>query len=135
MLLGQLADAMAAFQRAMDNLGMGPQVTLFTHSDFGRTFAPNLSSGTDHAWGTHQLVLGGAVKGRATYGTYPTLVLGGPDDVGVEDWERQGRWIPTSGVDQFAATLMAWFGASPSQLDTILPNLVNFGGARSLGFV
>lgn len=135
LLLGQLADAMAAFQRAMDNLGMGTQVTLFTHSDFGRTFAPNLSYGSDHAWGTHQLVLGGAVKGRATYGSYPTLVLGGPDDVGVEEWELQGRWIPTSSVDQFAATLMSWFGASASQLDTILPNLVNFGSARSLGFV
>lgn len=134
-LLGELADAMAAFQRAMDGLGLGRQVTLFTESDFGRTFAPNSSSGTDHAWGTHALVLGGSVKGRATYGSYPTLVLGGPDDVGVEDWELQGRWIPSSAVDQYAATLLGWLGATSTQLDTILPTLVNFGSRRSLGFL
>lgn len=135
MLLGDLADAMAAFQRAMDGLGMGGQVTLFTQSDFGRTFAPNSTSGTDHAWGSHALVMGGAVKGRLTYGSFPELVLGGPNDVGVDDWELQGRWIPTSSVDQYAATLLSWFGATPAQLDGALPNLVNFGSARSLGFL
>ena len=133
-LLKQLGDACAAFHQAMKNLGMGPQVTLFTQSDFGRTFKPNNSSGTDHAWGNHQLVLGGAVKGRATYGTYPTLALGGPDDVGVDSWEQQGRWIPTSSVDQYAATLLRWFGADEGQLDTILPNLGHFS-QRTLGFL
>ncbi len=134
-LLKQLGDAMAAFQRAMDNLGMAGQVTLFTQSDFGRTFVPNSSRGTDHAWGNHQLVLGGAVRGGATYGRYPALLAGGPDDVGVEDWELQGRWIPTSSVDQYAATLLGWFGADAGQLDTVLPNLANFGAVRSLGFL
>jgi uncharacterized protein (DUF1501 family) len=134
-LMGQLAAAMAAFQAALDQLGMGAQVTTFTQSDFGRTFAPNNSAGTDHAWGNHHLVMGGAVKGRATYGRYPELVLGGADDVGLHDWEKQGRWIPSSSVDQYAATLLRWFGASDGQLNTVLPNLVNFGSNRSLGFV
>lgn len=134
-LLKQLGDAMAAFQRAMDNLGMSGQVTLFTQSDFGRTFVPNSSRGTDHAWGNHQLVMGGAVRGGATYGQYPSLVVGGPDDVGVEAWELQGRWIPTSSVDQYAATLLGWFGADATQLDAVLPNLGNFGATRSLGFL
>lgn len=134
LLMGQLADALGAFQAALNALGLGPQVTTFTQSDFGRTFAPNASLGTDHAWGNHQLVMGGAVQGRRTYGSYPTLELGGPDDVGVQSWERQGRWIPSSSVDQYAATLLRWFGASDSQLLQVLPNLGNFSN-RNLGFV
>ncbi|GAA0758321.1 DUF1501 domain-containing protein [Ideonella azotifigens] len=134
-LMKTLAVALAAFQTAITAIGLGPKVTTFTQSDFGRTFAPNASSGTDHAWGNHQLVLGGAVKGGQAYGRYPELVLGGPDDVGVDSWELQGRWIPSSSVDQYAATLLHWFGAKDAQLDKILPNLVNYGSARSLGFV
>jgi uncharacterized protein (DUF1501 family) len=134
-LLKELGDAMACFQKAMENLGLAQSVTTFTQSDFGRTFAPNSTTGTDHAWGNHHLVLGGSVKGKLTYGSYPQLVLGGPDDVGVDSWELQGRWLPTSSVDQYAATMLGWFGASSGQLDSILPNLVNFGSARSLGFL
>lgn len=134
-LLEELGSAMACFYQAMKNLGLQDSVTLFTQSDFGRTFAPNSSAGTDHAWGNHQLVLGGAVNGAATYGTYPELVLGGPTDVGVYDWELQGRWIPGHSVDQYAATLLRWLGASEGQLDSILPNLANFGSARNLGFM
>jgi uncharacterized protein (DUF1501 family) len=134
-LLQALGDAMACFHNAMKAIGMADAVTLFTQSDFGRTFKPNNSSGTDHAWGNHHLVLGGAVRGSRTYGSYPTLALGGPDDVGVDSWELQGRWIPTTSVDQYAATLLAWFGADASALDAILPNLRNFGSARNLGFV
>jgi uncharacterized protein (DUF1501 family) len=133
--LKELGDALACFQQAMVNLGLAGAVTTFTQSDFGRTFAPNASNGTDHAWGNHHLVLGGAVKGKATYGTHPTLTLGGPDDTGVNDWDRHGRWIPTSSVDQYAATLLGWWGASSAQLDLILPNLANFGSRRSLGFL
>jgi uncharacterized protein (DUF1501 family) len=134
-LLEDLAASMACFHQAMKNLGLQDSVTLFTQSDFGRTFAPNSSAGTDHAWGNHQLVLGGAVNGAATYGTYPELVLGGPNDVGVYAWELQGRWIPGHSVDQYAATLLRWLGASEGQLDSILPNLANFGSARNLGFM
>jgi uncharacterized protein (DUF1501 family) len=133
-LLKELGDALACFQAALTGLGLAESVTTFTQSDFGRTFKPNNSNGTDHAWGNHHLVLGGAVKG-GFYGAYPTLALGGPDDVGVDSWEQQGRWIPTSSVDQYAATLLNWMGATAGQLDTVLPNLANFGSARSLGFV
>jgi uncharacterized protein (DUF1501 family) len=134
-LLKIAADGMAAFWRAIKAIGMQDQVTLFTQSDFGRTFAPNVTQGTDHAWGNQQLVLGGAVQGNTTYGRYPILSLGGPDDVGVEPWELQGRWLPSSSVDQYAATLLRWWGMSESQLDIALPNLANFGSARNLGFL
>ena len=134
-LMADLAQAMACFQTALNNLGLAQVVSTFTQSDFGRTFAPNETKGTDHAWGNHQLVMGGAVKGQATYGVYPTLQLGGPDDVGTSEWELQGRWIPTSSVDQYAATLLNWFGVEDGQLNTVLPNLANFGSQRSLGFL
>jgi uncharacterized protein (DUF1501 family) len=134
-LLKELGDALAAFHAALANLGLGGAVTTFTQSDFGRTFAPNNSTGTDHAWGNQHLVMGGAVKGGTTYGSYPELVLGGPSDVGQDPWELQGRWIPTTAVDQYAATLLGWFGASDAQLDTVLPNLRNFGSARRLAFL
>jgi uncharacterized protein (DUF1501 family) len=75
------------------------------------------------------------VAGGATYGRYPVLQLGGPDDVGVNSWELQGRWIPASSVDQYAATLLRWWGMSEAQLDLALPNLANFGANRSLGFM
>ncbi len=134
-LLKSLGDAMACFHNAMKGIGMADAVTLFTQSDFGRTLKPNNSNGTDHAWGNHHLLMGGAVRGGRSYGTYPTLALGGPDDVGVDSWEQHGRWIPTTSVDQYAATLLAWFGADAAALDAILPNLRNFGSARNLGFV
>ncbi len=134
-LLRELGDAVAAFQRAMHNLGMADDVVLFTQSDFGRTFAPNATDGTDHGWGNHHLVVGGAVAGARSYGRFPVLEPGGPDDVGVEPWEQQGRWLPGHGVDQYAATLLRWFGASEGELDAILPNLANFGSARGLGFL
>ena len=114
---------------------MGDRVTLFTQSDFGRTFKPNESSGTDHAWGNEQLVMGGAVQGGTTHGRYPVLSLGGPDDVGVASWEQQGRWIPSTSVDQYAATLLRWWGLNDGQLDLALPNLRNFGSARNVGFM
>jgi len=134
-LLKELGDALGAFYAAMKALGMGDAVTAFTQSDFGRTFTPNNSTGTDHAWGNTHLVLGGAVKGGAGYGSYPDLTLGGANDVGVDSWELQGRWIPTTSVDQYAATLLGWFGATDAQLNTVLPNLVNFGTNRKLGFL
>lgn len=133
-LLARLGKAMAAFDDAMQRLGLGGAVTAFTQSDFGRTFLPNNSSGTDHAWGNHHLVMGGAVKGGAAYGRPPELVLGSDDDVGVQAWDLQGRWIPSSSVDQYAATLLRWFGADESQLLQILPQLSRFA-QRDLGFM
>ena len=134
-LLKDSAEAMAAFWQALQAIGMADRVTLFTQSDFGRTLAPNSTRGTDHAWGSHQLVMGGAVAGGQVHGSYPSLVLGGPDDVGVDDWELQGRWIPSQSVDQYAATLLRWWGLAEGQLDQVLPNLRNFGAARNLGFM
>lgn len=134
-LMKTLADAMSAFHQATKDMGLAANVTTCTQSDFGRTFAPNDSLGTDHAWGNHQLVMGGAVRGNATHGIYPELVLGGPDDVGTSSWELQGRWIPTASVDQYGATLLRWWGLDEAGIDSVFPNLANFGSARSLGFL
>lgn len=127
-LLRELADAMAAFQQAMTSIGMGEQVTLFTQSDFGRTLKANQSLGSDHGWGNHQLVLGGAVRGGAMYGSFPDLTIGGPDDIGFNVWNQQGRTIPTIAVDEYAASLLQWFGANEPQMRVVLPYLANFNG-------
>jgi uncharacterized protein (DUF1501 family) len=95
-------------------------VTLFTESEFNRTGDANANIGTDHAWGSHHLVLGGAVHG-GEYGTFPTHQLNGPDDAG-----DRGYWIPTTSTDQYAATLGRWFGASDAELNSIFPNLSKF---------
>jgi uncharacterized protein (DUF1501 family) len=126
-LLGELSGALAAFQAAGTELNFADVVTTFTASDFNRTF-PSNGRGSDHAWGNHHWVVGGAVKGGAIYGQFPTLVAGGPDDTG-----SGGLWIPTTSVDQYAATLAAWFGAG-SDLNTIFPNLGRFAAAN-LGFI
>jgi len=128
-LLGDLSPALKAFHDATVALGVENAVTTFTLSDFGRTFQPASGGGTDHAWGNHHFILGGAVKGGAMYGRYPSLALGGPDDA-----EREGRWIPTTSVDQYGATLARWFGLSDAQLATVFPNLSRFP-ARDLGFL
>ena len=128
-LLALISPALAAFYAATVELGMANNVTTFTMSDFSRTFQPNSNTGSDHAWGSHHMVLGGAVKGGQLYGTFPTLALGGPDDSG-----SSGRWIPTTSSVQYAATLASWFGVSPAQMPTIFPNIGSFSRAN-LGFV
>jgi uncharacterized protein (DUF1501 family) len=128
-LLSQISQAMSAFYQATQELGVANQVTTFTLSEFSRTFQPGSNGGTDHAWGSHQLIQGGAVKGNSLYGTFPTLVPGGPDDAGTN-----GRWIPTTALDQYAATLASWFGVSDTNLPTIFPNLANFP-ISNLGFM
>ncbi len=128
-LFAQLSAGLAAFHGAMSDIGAADAVTSFTLSEFARTYAPNTTGGSDHAWGSHHLVAGGAVKGGKIYGAVPTLELGGPDDVGDE-----GRWIPTIAVDQYAATLATWFGVTPAQLVAVLPNLGAFPKA-TIGFL
>jgi uncharacterized protein (DUF1501 family) len=128
-LLSSVSKGMSAFYQATQELGVANQVTQFTLSEFSRTLEPGSSGGSDHAWGGHQLVLGGAVKGNAIYGKFPTLVLGGPDDA-----DQNGRFIPTTALDQYATTLATWFGVSPANLSSIFPNLVNFP-TGNLGFL
>ncbi|HEY0369906.1 MAG TPA: DUF1501 domain-containing protein [Chthoniobacterales bacterium] len=118
-LLTELSQALNAFYSATAELGVANNVTTFTASDFGRTFPTN-GSGSDHGWGSHQFVLGGAVQGGRLFGNFPTLAVNGPDDTG------QGRWIPTTSVDEFSATLASWFGVSASDLPTVLPNIGRF---------
>lgn len=127
--LDQLGTALGAFQRALDALGVAAQVTTFTLTDFSRTFRVNANDGTDHAWGGHQFVMGGAVKGGTFYGRFPTLVVGGPDDAGDE-----GQWIPTTSLDQYGATLARWFGVPPAELGQVFPNLAAFQ-TTDLGFL
>jgi uncharacterized protein (DUF1501 family) len=128
-LLSGVSPALAAFYQATQELGVGSSVTTFTMSDFARTFQPNSNTGSDHAWGAHHIVLGGAVKGGQMYGTFPTLALGGPDDSG-----SNGRWVPSTGSVQYAATLAQWFGVSASQLAGVFPNIGSFP-TINLGFV
>jgi uncharacterized protein (DUF1501 family) len=126
-LLTDLSSAMNAFNNATIELGVSSQVTTFTASDFGRTYAPN-SGGTDHAWGNLQFIMGGAVKGGDIYGTMPSLNLGGPDDTG------RGRWIPSTSIDQYNATLAKWFGVSSTNMSTVIPNIDRFSN-QNLGFL
>jgi uncharacterized protein (DUF1501 family) len=128
-LFSQLGPAMGAFYNATVELGIASNVTTFSLSDFGRTLQPDSDAGTDHAWGSHHVIMGGAVKGGDVYGAFPTLALGGPDDAGDE-----GRWIPTTSLDQYAATLASWFGVADADLPSIFPNLANFTTPK-LGFI
>jgi uncharacterized protein (DUF1501 family) len=128
-LLASISPALAAFYAATVELGVQSSVTTFTMSDFSRTFEPNSNTGSDHAWGAHHIVMGGAVKGGRLYGTFPSLVLNGPDDSGTN-----GRWVPSTGSVQYAATLASWFGVSTAQMPAIFPNIGNFS-TTNLGFV
>jgi len=126
-LLQTISQGLSAFYKATVELGVANQVTTFTASDFSRTFNTN-GDGSDHGWGSHHLVVGGAVKGGDIYGKVPTLVIGGPDDTG------RGRWIPTTSVDQYAATLANWFGVSAANMPVVLPNIGRFASSN-LGFL
>jgi uncharacterized protein (DUF1501 family) len=128
-LLSGISPAMAAFYAATQEMGVQNSVTSFTMSDFARTFQPNSNTGSDHAWGSHHIVMGGAVKGGQMYGTFPTLALNGPDDA-----DTNGRWVPSTGSVQYAATLASWFGVPANQMATVFPNIGSFASAN-LGFV
>ncbi len=131
-LLQQLSQAVSTFYNATVDLGLERQVTTFTLSDFGRTLQPAGSGGgvgSDHAWGNHQLVIGGAARGGDFYGRFPTLALGGPDDT-----DTRGRWIPSTSVDQYAATLASWYGLADADVPAVFPFLNRFPAAN-LGFL
>jgi uncharacterized protein (DUF1501 family) len=127
-LLRQISDAMLALYNASIEMGVPDKVTTFTESDFGRTLQPS-GTGSDHGWGSHQLVLGGAVKGGDLYGAFPTLALGGPDDA-----NTRGVLIPTTSVDQYGATMAKWFGVAPGAMPQVFPTLSNFA-AKDVGFM
>ena len=120
-LLTQLNAAMTAFYNATVELSLPQQVTSFTLSDFSRTFQPGSNGGSDHGWGSHHIIMGGAVAGGDVYGQFPQLALGGPNDAG-----SNGRWIPTTSVDQYGGTLAQWFGVAPANLPSIFPNIASF---------
>lgn len=129
LLLADLSNALKAFSDSMGLLGLQQKVTTFTISDFGRTFKPAAGAGTDHGWGNYAFVMGGAVRGGEFYGRVPVAVLGGPDDLGDD-----GRWIPTTSIEQYGATLASWFGLEASAITSVFPTLGNFQ-IRDIGFM
>lgn len=126
-LLRDLSQSVTAFYNAVASIGAQNQVTTFTASDFGRTYNTN-GDGSDHGWGSHHLIVGGAVKGGDIYGKMPTFAINGPDDTG------RGRWIPTTSVDEYSATLAKWFGVSSTDMSVVLPNVSRFAHP-DLGFM
>jgi uncharacterized protein (DUF1501 family) len=126
-LLADVSASLNAFYSSTVELGVANQVTAFTASDFGRTYNTN-GDGSDHGWGSHHLIVGGAVKGHDIYGRVPDLTINGPDDTG------RGRWIPSTSVDEYSATLATWFGVSATDLPTVLPNVSRFA-KPNLGFL
>ena len=128
-LFGRLSQAVAAFYQATAELGISRRVTTFTQTDLNRSMGSNGKYGSDHGWGGHQLVVGDAVVGGDVYGTFPRLVLNGPDDAG-----NTGKWIPTTAIDQYGATLASWFGVGNADLFQLFPNLANFA-ISDLGFL
>jgi uncharacterized protein (DUF1501 family) len=142
-LISELSQAMRAFYDEMTAQGLADKVTQFTMSDFNRTFNPAGTGGnvgSDHAWANHSFVLGGAVHGGDFYGVntsngtpFPTLVQNGPDDAD-SGGSARGRWIPTTSVEQYAATLAKWFGLEENDVSYVFPNLDNFT-TTDLGFL
>jgi uncharacterized protein (DUF1501 family) len=126
-LMAKVNEAIGQFYKATVELGVQNSVTTFTASDFGRTLASN-GDGSDHGWGGHHFIVGGAVKGGQYYGKAPSVSIKTDDQVG------EGRLLPTTSVDQYAATLARWFGVSDSELPTVLPRIGNFA-TSNLGFM
>jgi uncharacterized protein (DUF1501 family) len=124
---------MKAFYDETVAQGIADNVVTFTLSDFARTFKPNGNLGTDHAWGAHQFIMGGAVRGAEFYGQFANLELGGAQDTDSGGGAR-GRWIPTTAVDQYGATLATWYGVSEADLPAVFPNLSRFS-TPNLGFL
>jgi uncharacterized protein (DUF1501 family) len=126
--LGEISAAVAAFYEATATLGVAENVTLFTASDFNRNLESN-GRGSDHAWGSHHFMVGGAVQGNQIYGTFPDLTLQGPDDA-----RSSGVWIPTTATEQYAATMARWYGVPETEMATVVPGLERYATA-DLGFL
>ena len=133
----RVSNALTAFHKTTVNLGIDQSVTAFTASDFGRTLTSN-GDGSDHGWGNHHFIVGGAVKGKTFYGKAPGMGVGNTGGPADDDHVGQGRLLPTTSVDQYAATLAKWFGVADSEMSSVLPNLNRFGGVNyptNLGFM
>jgi len=134
-LLKQVATGMQALYNSTIELGIADKVTMFTESEFGRTLQPNGNAGTDHAWGSHHFVIGtgaangGSLQGGRIWGQFPSLALGGADDA-----NSRGTLVPTTSVDQYAATMAEWFGVSSANIGAIFPYVGNFP-TSNLGFL
>jgi uncharacterized protein (DUF1501 family) len=122
-LYGDLANALAGFYNAMKALGLQDNVTAFTMSDFGRVFKGNANGGTDHAWGSNHLVVGGALANGKVHGRYPDLTFGGP-----EDSSNDGRWIPSIATEEYIGAIAQWYGVSPADLPYVFPNWASWNG-------
>lgn len=125
--LTEVDNALTVFETFLKTTGHWDRTVVFSASDFGRALQTN-GKGSDHGWGSHHFAFGGPVKGKKIYGQFPTVALGGPEDAG------QGRLIPTTSFDQYAATLAKWFGVSPTDMSTVVPNIGNFSNTN-LGFL
>lgn len=137
-LMDRLSSALTAFYNATAALNVADKVTTFTASDFGRTLSNN-GDGSDHGWGSHHFLVGGAVRGKAFYGKAPPVSVGNSTTDANDQWHvGQGRLLPSTSVDQYAGTLATWFGAQGAEMNGILPNLGNFNSAdypTNLGFM
>ncbi len=137
-LMDRLSSALTAFYNATATLGVADKVTTFTASDFGRTLTSN-GDGSDHGWGSHHFMVGGAVRGRAFYGKAPPVSVTNSTTDANDQWHvGQGRLLPSTSVDQYAGTLATWFGVQGTEMNGILPNMGNFNSAdypTNLGFM
>jgi uncharacterized protein (DUF1501 family) len=133
-LLRQVSQAAAAFYNATVEIGATNQVTAFTLSDFGRTLQPS-GSGSDHGWGNHHLVIGGAVNGGRIYGKFPLMTNYANFNSSNDDYaDNRGVMLPGISLCQYGSTLAKWFGATGAQLDGLFPTISNFA-SRDVGFL
>jgi uncharacterized protein (DUF1501 family) len=137
-LMDRVSSALTAFYNATAALNVADKVTTFTASDFGRTLSYN-GDGSDHGWGSHHFLVGGAVRGKAFYGKAPPVSVGNSTTDANDQWHvGQGRLLPSTSVDQYAGTLATWFGVQGAEMNGILPNLGNFNSVdypTNLGFM
>jgi uncharacterized protein (DUF1501 family) len=129
-----VANSLSAFDASMQAVGMNNEVLTLVMSEFGRTLDPAAGAGSDHAWGNHWFALGGPVLGGKVYGnTFPTLQTGGPDDASSYDPKR-GQWLPQFSSDQFMSDAFRWFGLTPAEVLSVMPNLANFS-SKTIGYL
>jgi len=123
-----LSNSLSEFNNAMKEIDKHSSVLTYTASDFGRTLT-STGSGTDHAWGGNDILMGGAIKGGELFGTYPSMELDSDDD-----YRGDGRMIPTTSITQHGATIARWFGVPQNRLSAVFPNMSNFAGQTDLGY-